>query len=123
MTWKSATTGKIIKGDVAIAKNYLGEKELSRLNRIVNMFIDYAELMAEDQVPMVMSDWLKETDNFLKNNRRKVLEGKGNISHEEAVRKAETVYQQFRIRQDTEYISEFDREVAKLYIEKDEKNQ
>jgi len=121
MTWKASPTGKIIKSDVAIAKNYLGEKELSRLNRIVNMFIDYAELMAEDQVPMAMSDWLKETDNFLKNNRRKVLEGKGHISHVEAVQKAENIYQQFRIRQDAEYISEFDRDIAKYYKERDEK--
>jgi len=121
MTWKAAPTGKIIKSDVTTAKNYLGEKEISRLNRIVNMFIDYAELMAEDQVPMSMRDWLKETDNFLKNNRRKVLEGKGNISHEEAVQKAENIYQQFRIRQDAEYISEFDRDIAKYYKERDEK--
>lgn len=61
--------------DVVIAKNYLNKKELSRLNRIVTMFIDYAELMAEDEIPMSMADWLRETDNFLKNNRRKVLEG------------------------------------------------
>ena len=85
------------------------------------MFIDYAELMAEDQVPMSMNDWLKETDNFLKSYRRKLLEGKGNISHEEAVQKAETIYQQFRFRQDAEYISEFDRNIAKLYKERDEK--
>jgi len=64
-TWKAAPDGKILKHDVVIAKNYLNEKELSRLNRIVTMFIDYAELMAEDEVPMCMADWLRETDNFL----------------------------------------------------------
>ncbi|TEB08353.1 hypothetical protein Psch_01916 [Pelotomaculum schinkii] len=112
-TWKAAPDGKILKRDVVIAKNYLNEKELSRLNRIVNMFIDYAELMAEDEVPMSMADWLRETDNFLKNNRRKVLEGKGTISHEDAVKKAEDIYEQFRVRQDRDYISQFDREMAK----------
>lgn len=112
-TWKAAPDGKIIKQDVTIAKNYLNEKELSRMNRIVTMFIDYAELMAEDEVPMAMADWLQETDNFLQNNRRKVLEGKGKVSHEDAVKKAEDIYKQFRVRQDKDYISQFDKEVVK----------
>ncbi len=112
-TWKAAPDGKITKRDVVVAKNYLNEKELSRLNRIVTMFIDYAELMAEDEVPMSMADWLKETDNFLLSNRRRVLEGKGKISHEDAVRKAEDIYAEFRIRHDELYISEFDRDMAK----------
>jgi hypothetical protein len=115
-TWKAAPDGKILKRDVVIAKNYLNEKELSRLNRIVTMFIDYAELMAEDEVPMSMADWLRETDNFLKNNRRKVLEGKGTISHEDAVKKAEDIYEQFRVQQDRDYISQFDREMAKYLM-------
>ena len=68
-TWKGAPDGKILKSDTLVAKNYLNEKELSRLNRLVTMFIDYAELMAEDQVPMSMEDWLRETDRFLTNNR------------------------------------------------------
>jgi hypothetical protein len=72
-TWKAAPDGKIIKRDVSVAKNYLNKKELSRLNRIVTMFIDYAELMAEDEVLMSMADWLRETDTFLTTNRRKVL--------------------------------------------------
>jgi hypothetical protein len=112
-TWKDAPDGKILKRDVIIAKNYLNEKELSRLNRIVTMFIDYAELMAEDGVLMSMADWLGETDNFLNNNRRRVLEGKGNVSHDDAVKKATEVYERFRTRQDAEYISEFDRDMAK----------
>jgi hypothetical protein len=112
-TWKGAPDGKIIKSDVIIAKNYLNKKEISRLNRIVTMFIDYAELMAEDEVLMSMSDWLKETDNFLTNNRRRVLNGKGRVSHEDAVKKAESVYSQFRVKQDEAYISEFDRDMAK----------
>ncbi|MCL2153340.1 MAG: virulence RhuM family protein [Oscillospiraceae bacterium] len=119
-TWKSAPDGKIIKSDVTIAKNYLNEKEIARLNRIVTMFIDYAELMAEDEILMSMADWLKETDNFLTNNRRRVLESKGRVSHDDAIKKAEDVYAQFRLKQDEAYISEFDRDMAKyLKGEKD----
>lgn len=112
-TWKAAPDGKILKRDVVIAKNYLNEKELSRLNRIVTMFIDYAELMAEDEIPMSMADWLRETDKFLQNNRRRVLEGKGTVSHEDAVKKAEDIYEQFRVQQDRDYISQFDKVMAK----------
>lgn len=111
-TWKGAPDGKILKSDTLVAKNYLNEKELSRLNRLVTMFIDYAELMAEDEQLMSMQDWLEETDRFLTNNRRKVLEGKGRISHEAAVKKVGTIYEEFRKKQDAEYISEFDRQIA-----------
>ncbi len=112
-TWKGAPDGKILKSDTLVAKNYLNEKEMSRLNRLVTMFIDYAELMAEDEQPMSMEDWLKETDRFLNNNRRKVLDGKGSVSHEDAVKKVSGIYEEFRKKQDAEYISEFDREMAK----------
>ena len=112
-TWKDAPDGKILKRDIGIAKNYLNEKELTRLNRLVTMFIDYAELMAEDGVLMSMQDWVDQTNQFLMNNRRKVLSGKGKISHEVALEKAEKEYEAFRIKQDQEYVSEFDREVEK----------
>ena len=112
-TWKDAPDGKILKRDIGIAKNYLNEKELSRLNRLVTMFIDYAELMAEDEVLMSMQDWVDQTNQFLVNNRRKVLTGKGTISHETAIEKAEKEYETFRVKQDREYVSEFDREVEK----------
>ena len=112
-TWSAAPDGKILKRDVIVAKNYLNEKELSRLNRLVTMFIDYAELMAEDEVLMSMKDWLDQTNVFLTNNRRKVLEGKGIVSHEQALDKATKEYEIFRVRQDKEYISEFDKEVEK----------
>jgi hypothetical protein len=112
-TWKDAPQGKILKRDLGIAKNYLNEKEISRLNRLVTMFIDYAELMAEDGVAMSMLDWLSETDNFLHNNRRRVLEGRGHVSHDDALKKAAGVYEQFRIRQDQDYISHFDKETSK----------
>ena len=112
-TWKGAPDGKILKSDTLVAKNYLNEKEISRLNRLVTMFIDYAELMAEDEQLMSMKDWLAETDRFLANNRRNVLEGKGSISHDDAVKKVSGIYAEFRKKQDAEYISEFDRETAK----------
>ena len=108
-TWKGAPGGKILKSDTLVAKNYLNEKELSRLNRLVTMFIDYAELMAEDEQLMSMQDWLNETDRFLTNNRRKVLEGKGHVSREAAVKKVSDIYAEFRKKQDADYVSEFDR--------------
>lgn len=112
-TWKGAPDGKILKSDTLVAKNYLSEKELSRLNRLVTMFIDYAELMAEDEQLMSMQDWLEETDRFLTNNRRQVLESKGHISRDAAMKKVGAIYDEFRRKQDAEYISEFDREIAK----------
>ena len=112
-TWKGAPDGKILKSDTLVAKNYLNQKELSRLNRLVTMFIDYAELMAEDEQLMSMQDWLKETDRFLTNNRRQVLDGKGHISREAAVKQVSGIYEEFRKRQDADYISEFDRQTEK----------
>jgi len=79
----------------------------------MSAFIDYAELMAEDEIFMSMADWLKETDNFLQNNRRKILQGKGAISHKDAIKKAEDIYECFRIQQDKDYISEFDKDMVK----------
>lgn len=112
-TWGASPDGKILKRDVTVAKNYLNEKEMSRLNRLVTMFIDYAELMAEDNVLMSMQDWLKQTDVFLNNNRREVLADKGTVSHDQAVAKATQEYEIFRVRQDQEYVSEFDKEMEK----------
>ena len=111
-TWKGAPDGKILKSDTLVAKNYLNEKELAHLNRLVTMFIDYAELMAEDEQLMSMQDWLDETDRFLTNNRRKVLNSKGHISREAAAKKVGAIYEEFRKKQDAEYISEFDRQIA-----------
>ena len=120
-TWKGAPDGKILKSDTLVAKNYLNEKEMSRLNRLVTMFIDYAELMAEDEQLMSMQDWLDETDRFLENNRRKVLDGKGHISREAAAKKVGAIYDEFRKKQDAEYISEFDRQTEK-YLKGGEPN-
>ena len=112
-TWKGAPDGKILKSDTLVAKNYLNQKELSRLNRLVTMFIDYAELMAEDEQLMSMQDWLDETDRFLANNRRKVLDNKGHISRDAAVKKVSGIYEEFRKKQDAAYISEFDRQTER----------
>lgn len=100
--------------DAIIAVGYR-VNSMSRLNRLVTMFIDYAELMAEDEVLMSMQDWVEQTNRFLSNNRRKVLEGKGRISHEQAIEKAAKEYDIFRVRQDQEYISEFDKQTEKYF--------
>ena len=94
--------------DVKIAKNYLSEIELQRLNLLVSQFLDYAELQALEQRPMKMSDWVEELDNQILLNRRKVLEGKGKISHEEAIKKAEKEFALYREREMRELQSDFD---------------
>lgn len=118
-SWKNSPNGKIYKSDVTIAKNYLNEKEISRLNRLVTMFIDYAELQAEDGNLMKMQDCVDAVNMFLQSNRQKVLESKGKISHEQAIEKAHYEYEIFRVIQDREYISEFDRQTKR--IEEDSK--
>lgn len=112
-SWKGSPDNKILKSDVLIAKNYLNEKEISKLNRLVTMFIDYAELMAEDEQLISMKEWICEINRFLTNNRRKVLEGKGTISHEDAVKRVSGIYEKFRKKQDADYISEFDKATEK----------
>ena len=113
-SWKNSPDGKIYKSDVTIAKNYLTEKEISRLNRLVTMFIDYAELQAEDGNLIKMQDCVDAVNLFLQNNRQQVLESKGRITHEQAVEKAHREYEIFRVIQDREYISEFDRQSKSL---------
>lgn len=113
-SWKNSPDGKIYKSDVVIAKNYLNEKEISRLNRLVTMFIDYAEFQAEDGILMKMQDCVDAVNSFLQGNRQKILETKGKISHEQAIEKAHKEYDIFRVIQDKEYISEFDRQMKKL---------
>ena len=113
--WKTSPDGKIIKSDIKIAKNYLNEKELDRLNRIVTMYIDYAEFQALNEQIMTMKDWLNITDEFLKNNRQDILKDDDKISHDAAIAKAEREYEKFRVKQDREYISNFDK-VMKKYL-------
>jgi hypothetical protein len=111
-TWKNPG-GKILQSDTLVAKNYLNQDELKKLNRIVNMFIDYAEFQTEEGNIIKMHDWLDNTDNFIKFNKQKLLQNFGGVSHEEAVAKAKAEYDKFRIRQDKEYVSKFDKEFEK----------
>ena len=100
--------------DVKIAKNYLSEIELQRLNLLVSQFLDYAELQALEQRAMKMTDWVVELDNQIKLNRRKILEGNGKISHEEAIEKAEREVNLYRKREMEALESDFDKMVKAL---------
>ncbi len=111
-TWESAPEGKIVKADVAIAKNYLNDKEISYLERIVSLYLDYAELQVERRIPMSMEDWAKRLDGFLEFNGNELLVGTGKISAEEAKLYAETEFEKYRIVQDRLYESDFDRFAA-----------
>jgi len=113
-TWKNAPGGKIRKPDVVIAKNYLNEKELDGLNRIVSMYLDYAENQARKMVMMTMKDWIQKLDAFLQFNEEAILKNKGNVSHEIAKALAEEEFDKFRIIQDRMMESDFDKEVKKL---------
>ena len=113
-TWKNSPKGMIRKTDVAIAKNYLNEKELDGLNRIVTMYLDYAEMQAQKGIAMRMIDWVEKLDAFLRFNEREILKDNGKISHEMAIALAENEFEKYRKKQDKNYISDFDREVKKL---------
>ena len=113
-TWKHAPKGSIRETDVVIAKNYLHEKELDHLNRIVTMYLDFAEMQAEGGIVMYMRDWVDRLDAFLKFNEREILGNSGKVRHEIAEALALKEYEKFRIEQDKNYISDFDREVKKL---------
>jgi len=107
-TWKHAPSGKVLKCDIKVAKNYLEEKEISELNRIVTMYLDYAENQAKKQIPMKMTDWIKKLDAFLEFNEYKVLHNLGGVSREQANKIAEEEYRVFRVKQDEEFKSDFD---------------
>ena len=118
-TWETAPDGKIVKSDAAIAKNYLNDNEISYLERIVSLYLDYAELQVERRIPMSMEDWAKRLDGFLEFNGNDLLVGAGKISAEEAKLYAETEFEKYRIVQDRLYESDFDRFSA-LEFEKDD---
>jgi hypothetical protein len=111
-TWESAPHGKILKADVSIAKNYLTAKEMNYLERIVSLYLDYAELQAERRIPMTMNDWALRLDGFLEFNGNEILMDAGKISREQAKLHAETEYEKFRIVQDRLFESDFDRFIA-----------
>ncbi|MCD7725080.1 MAG: virulence RhuM family protein [Clostridiales bacterium] len=113
-TWENAPEGKIIKADVTIAKNYLSEKEISYLERIVTLYLDYAELQAERHIPMSMDDWAKRLDGFLEFNGNELLTGSGKISAEQAKLYAETEFEKYRIIQDRVFVSDYDKYMLEL---------
>ena len=108
-TWENAPDGKILKADVTIAKNYLNPEEMSYLERIVALYLDYAELQAQRRIPMSMEDWSQRLDGFLEFNGNEILTGPGKISAEQAKLHAETQYEKYRIVQDRLFESDFDR--------------
>ena len=112
-TWKNAPEGKILKSDVSVAKNYLTEDEIKALERIVSMYLDYAENQASRGIKMHMSHWVEKLDAFLKFNDYEVLANAGKISAEVAKQLAEGEYEKMRVVQDREYVSDFDRMVQK----------
>ncbi len=117
-TWKNAPEGKVLKTDVSIAKNFLTEDELKQLNRIVTMYLDYAENQASRQISMTMSDWIKKLDAFLEFNDYSVLQHAGKVQANVAKKLAEVEYKKFRVGQDEGFESDFD-ELIKPLIESD----
>ena len=116
--WNKSPDGKILKSDVLIAKNYLEEKELKNLNNLVNLFLDIAENNAERNLSMSMKDWKNEVETSLKLFHYDILEGKGKISALKAKQKAEREYEKYKVIQDKNYVSDFD----KLLIETEKIN-
>ncbi len=113
-TWRHAPDGKILKSDVSIAKNYLDQKHMNAINRLVSAYLDLAEDRAEQEIPTTMSEWSNILDGFLTVAGRPVLNGPGSISALEAKLKAEKEYDVYRLKQDIEYVSDFDQEVRRL---------
>ena len=113
--WKNSPDGLIYKYDVTIAKNYLNEEELKKLNDLTNFFIVFAEDEAKERHIMTMQNWIDATDDLLKFRRKKILANAGSISHEQAVDKANTEYEKFKVKQDMQYISSMD-EMYQRYL-------
>lgn len=119
--WKQAPDGKIMKSDVLIAKNYLSEAHIKELNQIVSAYLDLAENRAQRQILMKMKDWVKFLQNFLKLSDYPILEDKGKVSALEARLKAEQEYEVYRVRQDKDYLSDFDKKIKHITGKKDGK--
>ena len=119
-TWKKSPERKILKSDVAIAKNYLNEQHIEELNRIVSAYLDLAENRAKRGIVMNMKDWVKFLHQFLQLSDYPILINKGKVSAEKARIKAETEYEIFRVEQDKNFISDFDKEV-KTFLENKKK--
>lgn len=119
-TFKNAPDGKVLKSDISTAKNYMFEKEIKELERVVVMYLDYAELQAARQIPMKMADWIQKLDAFLQFNEYEILKDAGKVKHDVAVRLAEKEYEKFRIVQDKNFESDFDKEVKKISAKKND---
>jgi hypothetical protein len=117
-TWKNAPHGKILKSDVIVAKNYMTEKEIKSLERVVTMFLDYAESQAERHIPMRMQEWVEKLDAFLKFNEYDILHHPGKVSHEVAAHLAQDEYEHFRVKQDLCFESDFEKETKRITGEK-----
>ena len=118
--WKHSPNGKIMKYDIGIAKNYLNDKEIKKLESLTTLFLDYAEDMANEHNLMTMQKWIDATDDLLKFRKKEILLNAGNISRKQALEKANEEYEKFRIKQDKEYISSMD-ELYQRYLEENKK--
>ena len=112
--WENGPKGSIRKSDVTVAKNYLDESELESLNRIVSMYLDYAELQAKRNKVMRMNDWIEKLNSFLKFSEYDILNNAGKVSHDIAQALALKEFEKFKVNQDKNYISDFDREINKI---------
>lgn len=113
-TWKNSPSGKIIKTDIVVAKNYLTEKEIKNLDRFVTMYLDYAETQAERNIPMTMKDWAGKLNAFLQFNEKEILSNAGKVTQAIAKAFAESEFEKYRIVQDKLFESDFDKAVKKL---------
>ena len=113
-TWKNSPKGKVLKSDISVAKNYLNKKEIDELNKIVNMYLDFAEKQASRQIPMNMKDWVERLDAFLQFYDYSVLKNAGSISAEIAKKLATEQYEKYRVIQDNDYESDFDKEIKRI---------
>ena len=116
-SWKNSPDGLIYKYDVSIAKNYLQKEELEKLNDLTNLFLDVAETEAKEQKTMTMNSWIEVADDLLKYRRKNILKDSWKISHKQAVEKANSEYEKFRVKQDNEYISSMDKMLNKYLKE------
>ena len=119
-SWRKGPGGKILPGDVAIAKNYLDKPELDHLNRVVTMYLDYAELQAIQNKPLYMKDWIEKLNALLKFSEYEILTNASSISHEVALALAGKEYEIFKKIRDKNYISDFDKEIKRIKGEKDD---
>lgn len=119
--WKHSPDNKILKSDVSIAKNYLSKAHIEELNRIVSAYLDLAENRAQRQILMKMADWIEFLHNFLELSNYPILQDKGKVSALESKLKAKQEYDKYRVIQDKNCISDFDREVKRITNKKDGK--